>query len=161
MTAPIPTATDAQLRAFAHPMRHRIWREVGTDGATVSQLTNRLGTNKRNDAHHDKVHVAAGLLAPSHTRTVRGGTEQYYVTAVPRLRLPDGTDATRAMFATIAQEVDAAREPLVNHRTVRLTRVQAEALARHLERVVQDLEHAGEREASYGVLVSVYRRPGG
>ena len=158
MTAPIPTATDAQLRAFAHPMRHRIWREVGTDGATVSQLTNRLGTNKGNVAHHVKVLVAAGLLAPSHTRTVRGGTERYYVTTVPRLRLPDGTDATRAMFATIAEEVDAARDPLVNHRTVRLTRVQAEALTRHLERVVQDLEHAGEREASYGVLVGVYRR---
>ena len=158
MTEPVQTATDAQLRAFSHPMRHRIWREVGTDGATVSQLTNWLGTNKGNVAHHVKVLVAAGLLAPSHTRTVRGGTEQYYVTAVPRLRLPDGTDATRAMFATIAEEVDAAREPLVNHRTVRLTRLQAEALARHLERVVHELEPAGEREASYGVLVSVYRR---
>ncbi len=62
------------------------------------------------------------------------------------------------MFATIAEEVDAATEPLVNHRTVRLTRRQAEALTRHLERVVHELEPAGEREASYGVLVSVYRR---
>src|SRR6478736_2910504 len=127
-------------------MRQRIWREVAQDGATVSQLTNRLATNKGNVAHHVKVLVAAGLLAPSHTRTVRGGTEQYYVPAVPRLRLPDGTDATRAMFATIADEVDAAREPLVNHRTIRLTRVQAAALARHLERVVHELEPAGERE---------------
>ncbi|GAA4693907.1 winged helix-turn-helix domain-containing protein [Nocardioides conyzicola] len=158
MTEPVPVATAAQVRAFDHPMRHRIWREVSTGGATVSQLTNRLGTNKGNVAHHVKVLVAAGLLAPSHTRTVRGGTEQYYVTAVPRLRLPDGTDATRAMFATIAEEVDAAREPLVNHRTLRMTRVQAEALTRHLERVVHELEPAGEREASYGVLVSVYRR---
>ena len=105
-----------------------------------------------------KVLVGAGLLEPSRTRTVRGGTEQYYVASVPRLRLPDGTDATRAMFATIADEVDAAREPLVNHRTLRLTARQAEALSRHLERVVAELEPAGEREASYGVLVSVYRR---
>ena len=154
----MPNATDAQLRAFAHPMRHRIWREVGTEGATVSQLTHRLATNKGNVAHHVKVLVAAGLLVPSHTRTVRGGTEQYYVTAVPELRLPAGTDATRAMFATVAEEVDAARRPLVNHRTIRLTLEQAEALARHLDRVVHELEPAGEREASYGVLVSVYRR---
>ena len=62
------------------------------------------------------------------------------------------------MFASIGDEVDAARDPLFNHRTVRLTRPQAEALTRHLERVLHDLEHAGEREASYGVLVSVYRR---
>lgn len=151
--------TDAQLRAFAHPMRQRIWREVGMDGATVSQLTNRLGTNKGNVAHHVKVLVAAGLIAPGRTRTVRGGTEQYYVRTAPRLRLAgDARDATRAMFASIAEEVQAAPAPLLNHRTIRLTRAQAEALARHLDRVVNELEPADARETSYGVLVSVYPR---
>jgi len=156
--APQP-ATAAQLRAFDHPMRHRIWREVGQDGATVSQLTNRLATNKGNVAHHVKVLVAAGLLAPSHTRTVRGGTEQYYLRTAGRLRL-DGDDraAVRAMFDSIGDELEAAPDPLFNHRTVRLTRPQAEALTRHLERVLDELAPAGEREASYGVLVSVYRR---
>ena len=159
MTEPIQTATDAQLRAFSHPMRHRIWREVGTDGATVSQLTNRLGTNKGNVAHHVKVLVGAGLLRPGPTRTVRGGTEQYYVRTAPRLRLAgDARDAARAMFDSIADEVAAAPDPLFNHRTLRLTPHQAQALARHLERVVDELEPAGDREASYGVLVSVYRR---
>jgi hypothetical protein len=156
---PLELATSAQLRAFAHPMRHRIWREVGTDGATVSQLTNRLATNKGNVAHHVKVLVAAELLAPGPTRTVRGGTEQYYVRTAARLRLAGAAkEAGRAMFASIAEEVDAATDPLVNHRTLRLTRPQADALARHLERVVDELEPAGAREASYGVLVSVYRR---
>src|SRR3954469_10337215 len=105
-------------------MRHRIWREVGTGDATVSQLTTRLATNKGNVAHHVKVLVDAGLLVPSRTRTVRGGTEQYYVTSAPRIRLADDTDATRAMFATVAEEVDAAPSPLLNHRTLRLTRPQ-------------------------------------
>ena len=159
MTDPLELATDAQLRAFAHPLRHRIWRDVGPEGATVSQLTHRLRTNKGNVAHHVKVLVAAGLLAPGRTRTVRGGTEQYYVTTAPRLRLTgEVSDATRAMFASIAEELDAADDPLVNHRTIRLTRPQAEALARHLDRVVNELEPAGEREAAYGVLVSVYPR---
>ena len=62
------------------------------------------------------------------------------------------------MFDSIGDELEAAPDPLFNHRTVRLTRPQAEALSRHLERVLDELEPAGEREASYGVLVSVYRR---
>jgi DNA-binding transcriptional ArsR family regulator len=159
VTDPIETTTATQLRAFAHPMRHRIWREVPAEGITVSQLTHRLATNKGNVAHHVKVLVAAGLLAPSHTRTVRGGTEQYYVRTASRLRL-DGDDraAIRAMFDSIGDELEAAPDPLFNHRTVRLTRPQAEALTRHLERVLDELKPAGEREASYGVLVSVYRR---
>jgi len=156
------TTTPAQLRAFDHPMRHRIWREVGADGATVSQLTNRLATNKGNVAHHVKVLVAVGLLRPGPTRTVRGGTEQYYVRTASRLRLDgDARDAARAMFDSIAAEVAAAPDPLFNHRTLRLTRPQAKALAGHLERVLDDLQPAGDREPSYGVLVSVYRRPGG
>ena len=152
-------ATAAQLRAFSHPMRHRIWREVGTDGATVSQLTNRLATNKGNVAHHVKVLVAAGLLAPSRTRTVRGGTEQYYVAIARKLKLEgDVREARQAMFSTIVEELEADPDPLLNHRTIRLTRHQARALADHLDRVTVELEPAGEREASYGVLVSVYRR---
>jgi predicted transcriptional regulator len=158
VTDPLELATGAQLRAFAHPMRHRIWREVGRDGATVSQLANRLATNKGNVAHHVKVLVEVGLLAPGPRRTVRGGTEQYYVTTASRLSVAGDRGATRAMFASVAEEVEAAPDPLVNHRTIRLTRTQAEALARHLDRVVNDLEPAGERETRYGVLVSVYPR---
>src|SRR6478736_804033 len=160
MTDAPDLATAAQLRAFAHPTRQRIWREVGADGATVSQLSHRLATNKGNVAHHVKVLVAAGLLAPSRTRTVRGGTEQYYVATSRRLRLEGGDvrEARQAMFAMIAEELEADPDPLLNYRTVRLTRRQARTLADHLDRVTVELEPAGEREASYGVLVGVYRR---
>ncbi|MGC5166476.1 ArsR/SmtB family transcription factor [Luteimicrobium sp. DT211] len=159
MTDDTDLATPAQLSALGHPMRQRIWRETGAAGATVSQLANRLATNKGNVAHHVKVLVAVGLLAPGRARTVRGGTEQYYVAVTSRLQLDSSaTDATRALLSSVAEEVAAARDPLLNHRTIRLTRRQAEALARHLDRVVTELEPAGEREASYGVLVSVYGR---
>ncbi|MEP9361349.1 helix-turn-helix domain-containing protein [Nocardioides sp. CN2-186] len=159
MTDPTQIASPAQLQAFSHPMRVRIWREVGPDGATVSQLTNRLATNKGNVAHHVKVLVAAGLLAPSRTRTVRGGTEQYYVATSRKLKLAgEVREARHAMFAVVAEELEADPDPLLNYRTIRLTRRQAKALAEHLDRVTVELEPAGEREASYGVLVSVYRR---
>lgn len=62
------------------------------------------------------------------------------------------------MLASVAEELRQSHKPLLNHRTVRLTRTQAEALARHLDRVVNELAPAGPREATYGVLVSVYRR---
>jgi DNA-binding transcriptional ArsR family regulator len=152
--------TPEQLRAFAHPLRHRIWRELGAEGATVSQLAHRLPTNKGNVAHHLGVLVAAGLVVKGRTRTVRGGTEQYYERTADRLRLDADADgsAVAAMLASVAEEVARAREPLLNHRTVRLTRQQADALARHLDRVVTELPAAGPREAAYGVLVSVYRR---
>lgn len=158
MEPPITVATAAQTQALAHPTRHRIWREVGSEGATVSQLTHRLKINKGNVAHHVKVLVDVGLLRPDRTRTVRGGTEQYYVKLVTRLSVEHDESATRAMLASIADEMVAADDPMINHRTIRLTRRQARALAEHLDRVVNDLSPAGADEPSYGVLVSVYRR---
>ena len=35
-----------QARALARTMRHRLLQEVGADGATISQLANRIRTNK-------------------------------------------------------------------------------------------------------------------
>jgi len=141
-------------------MRHRIWREIGRDGATISQLTHRLATNKGNVAHHLKVLVAAGLVAKGTTRTVRGGTEQYYVHTSRRLRFDAGDSGTStvAMLSSVADEVTQDPSPLLSLRTVRMTRKQADALARHLDSILKTLEPAGPREASYGVLVGVYRQ---
>ena len=160
MTDPIATGTPEQLRAFAHPTRQRIWRELGSEGATVSQLAHRLPSNKGNVAHHLAVLVRSGLVRKGRTRTVRGGTEQYYERSAQRVRFGpgDGGSATTALLVSVAEELSGAPAPLLSHRTVRLTRQQATALARHLDRVVTELEPASEREATYGVLVSVYRR---
>ncbi|TYL55224.1 helix-turn-helix domain-containing protein [Nocardioides sp. BGMRC 2183] len=155
---PVTHTTPDQTRALAHPTRHQIWRATGSEGATVSQLTHRLRINKGNVAHHVKVLVDVGLLRPDRRRTVRGGTEQYYVTTAGRVSVGDDESATRAMLASITEEVVEATDPLLNHRTIRLTRRQAQALATHLERVVDDLAPAGSAESTYGVLVSVYRR---
>lgn len=157
MEPPISRATPTQVQALAHPTRHRIWRATGSDGATVSQLTHRLRINKGNVAHHVKVLVDVGLLRPDRTRTVRGGTEQYYVTTASRVSVDDDQDAVRAMLASVGEDLAGAEDPLINHRTLRLTRHQARALAEHLDRVVNDLRPASPAEPTYGVLVSVYR----
>src|SRR3954451_1356722 len=142
---------------MSHPTRHRLLVELGEDGATVSQLANRLMTNKGNVAHHLKVLVDAGLVRRGRTRTVRGGTEQYFVRAARRFRFEQAPDALAAMMTNLAVELAGDQQALLNHRVLRLTRRQAGALAAHLDAIVSKLEPAGDRERRYGVVVSVYR----
>ena len=149
-----------QARALAHPMRHRLLQEVGTDGATISQLANRIRTNKGNVAHHLGVLVDAGLLQRGRTRTVRGGTEQYFERTARRIRFEGGPEgvATTAMMQTLNEDLIGDPGALFNHRILRMTRSQAAAVARHLDETVHGLRPAGARERTYGVVVSVYRR---
>ncbi|MFC5289898.1 helix-turn-helix domain-containing protein [Actinokineospora guangxiensis] len=154
-------SSPAQMRAFAHPTRHRIWRDLGADGATISQLANRLRTNKGNVAHHLGVLERAGLVRRDRTRTVRGGTERYFVKTSRRVRFDSGDtgEATRAMLAAIADEVPVDDDQtLLLHRVVRLTAAQARALREHLESVVDQVPPANAREVEHGVLVGLYRR---
>ena len=153
----LETTTPEQLKALAHPLRNRILFGLG-DGATVSQLSTRLGTNKGNVAHHLAVLERAGLVRRAHTRQVRGGTEQYFTRVARRLRTPPGTGHTAALLQAVAEEVDRSpTESLLNLRRVRLTRAQARALAQHLERLVDELPDAGPTEPTHGVLVSVFQ----
>lgn len=142
-------------RALSHPTRHRLLLELGT-GATISQLAHRLEINKGSVSHHLAVLVDAGLVRRDRTRTVRGGTEQYYVKTAQKIEF--GGDALPGMLANLNRELAADPDALLNHRILHLTRRQAEHLSRHLDQVVHGLEPAGEREPTFGVVVSVYRR---
>jgi predicted ArsR family transcriptional regulator len=144
-------------KAMAHPTRHRLLLELGQDGATISQLANRLAINKGNVAHHLNVLVQVGLVRRGRTRTVRGGTEQYFVRAARRFKFEQAPDALAAMMDNLTVELAGDKQALLDHRVLRLTRRQAAALAVHLDAVVNNLVPAGERERRYGVLVSVYR----
>ena len=158
----IDDALDASgpqyAKAMSHPARHRLLLELGQDGATISQLANRLNTNKGNVSHHLNVLVQAGLARRDRTRTVRGGTEQYYVRTAHRIRFENAPDALSAMMTNLADELAADPDALINHRVLHLTRAQAAALATHLDSIVHSLRPAEEREPQHGVLVGVYRR---
>ncbi|SDP12417.1 Helix-turn-helix domain-containing protein [Pedococcus dokdonensis] len=156
----LDTTDPRQLKALAHPLRNRILFALGPDGATVSQLAKKLSTNKGNVAHHLAVLEGAELVRRGPRRQVRGGTEQYFVRAARRLRTPVGSRSghTAALLQAVAEEIEASpAETLLNLRRIRLTRAQAAALSRHLERVVDELQEAGPREADHGVLVSVFQ----
>jgi DNA-binding transcriptional ArsR family regulator len=152
-----------QARALGHPTRHRLLLELGENGATVSQLAHRLMINKGNVAHHLAVLVEAGLVRKGPTRTVRGGTEQYYVRAAGRVKFEGGPDnvALSAMMTNLTSELAGDDRALLNHRILRLTERQATALASHLDTIVHSLEPAGPREQRYGIVVSVYRHGAG
>lgn len=156
----VHATSAAQLHAMSHPSRHTLLRAITPDGATISQLSNRLGMNKGNVAHHLAVLCRAGLARKGPTATVRGGTEQYFIPAARTVRFGPGEDgvATKAMLLTVAEEIGTDDDHLLHHRVLRLTRVQAQALRDHLDTVVQDLPPANPGEEQYGVLVSVYRR---
>ena len=160
----LETTDPRQLKALAHPLRNRILFALGPDGATVSQLAKSLSTNKGNVAHHLAVLEGAELVRRGARRQVRGGTEQYFVRAARRLRTPRGSRAghTAALLQAVAEEVDASpTDSLLTLRRIRLTPVQAAALSRHLERLVEELPEAGPHDADHGVLVSVFRARGG
>ena len=153
------TDTD-QLRALGHPARMRLLLSLGADGATVSQLAGRLGTNKGNVAHHLAVLEKAGLVRRGRTRTVRGGTEQYFERVARRIRTPGGAASghTAALLQTVAEEVDAAPgEPLLHLRRLRMPPPAAQALADHLDRLVADLPDGRPTDPMVSVLVGLYR----
>ena len=153
------TDTD-QLHALGHPARMRLLLSVGLDGATVSQLATRLGTNKGNVAHHLAVLEKAGLVRRGRTRTVRGGTEQYFERVARRIRTPGGAASghTAALLRTVAEEVDAAPgDPLLHLRRLRMSPQQAAALAAHLDRLVGELPEGRAADPLYSVLIGAYR----
>lgn len=161
---PIAEQLDAdspeQVRALSHPLRHRLLRALPAEGATVSQLSRLAKTNKGNVSHHLRVLLDAGLVVRGHTRTVRGGTEQYWLPVARRLRFPagDGGESTHAMLQAIAEEIPLGEDHLFNNRQVRMTAQQAQHLSAHLERLVDELPAGDPGLPTYSIIVSVYRR---
>ena len=154
-------ASAPQVVALAHPTRVRIWTELGSGDRTISQLARRLGINKGSVSHHLDVLVHADLVRRSTDRTVRGGTEQYYTRVASRLIVPHerGPDtASHAMMLELLHDVDADKRPRVHQRNVRLTPAQAASLARHLDRLLHNLQPADERHPLYGVATAIYRK---
>jgi predicted ArsR family transcriptional regulator len=157
MTDDMDATGPEYAKALSHPTRHRLLLELNEDGATISQLANRLTTNKGNIVHHLNVLIRAGLVRRGRTRTVRGGTEQYYVRAAKRIRFDLMPDSLVAMMSNLTEELAGDQHALFNHRVLRLTSRQADALAAHLDAIVNNLEPASDRDQRYGVIVSVFR----
>jgi DNA-binding transcriptional ArsR family regulator len=149
------------FKALAHPTRQRLLLALGQRPATVSQLAAELGIHKGNVAHHLKVLADAGLIAPSGTRRVRGGTEQYYSRTARRLDYsgPQAGEATAAAFQVVADEISRARpDPFVVLRTLRLTPQRAERLLATL-RELSEVADEDDDQPAYRLLLGLYQPP--
>ncbi|MGY0234336.1 helix-turn-helix domain-containing protein [Longispora urticae] len=147
-----------QFKALGHPLRQRLMFALG-EPTTLRQLTDRLGAQKGNVAHHLKVLREAGMIVIVATRRVRGGTEQYFQRAARRFDLPPQEPGpTAAMFGAVAEELAAAEDdPLLMLRHIRLTAAQADRLRATLTELATGLEPADPSEARHGLLISLYR----
>ena len=152
-------ASPEQFKAMAHPLRQRLLFAL-IQPATISQLAVAMGSQKGNIAHHLKVLREAGMVRVVATRTVRGGTEQYYQRTVRRYDLA-GEQAmahTPLLVRAVADElVGAAPEPYLVLRNIRLTADQVARLTDELTRLSDELTDAGPGEHRYGLLLTLYR----
>lgn len=154
-------STPEHFKALAHPMRQRLLLALGEDPATLSQLAARFDTHKGNVSHHLRVLLSAGLITPAGTRSVRGGTEQYYRRTARRLDYsgPQAGAATAAAFEVIATEISEAQpEPFVVWRTIRLSDEQVVRLTATL-RDLSETAESDEGEPRYRLLLGLYRPP--
>jgi DNA-binding transcriptional ArsR family regulator len=139
-------------------MRHRLLFALGQGDATISQLAATLGSNKGNIAHHLRVLTEAGLVRQSDTRSVRGGTEQYYRQTSRGLSYGDAP-TTEVAFRALAADIAAAEpDPFLVLRYLRLTPSRATQLLATLRAIAEQTEDEDAAdEIRYGLLVGLYQ----
>lgn len=163
MTEPevLQLSSAQQHSALGHPLRLRLLFTLGEGEATISQLAVRLETRKGNIAHHLKVLLGAGLVLATHSRQVRGGTEQYYARAARRFELvgEDTRSQTSIAVRVVADEIAAApADPFLLLRHLRLTGEQVTALIETLTEVAHGLAEAPADQPRHTLLLGVYQR---
>lgn len=155
--------TPEQFAALGHPLRQRLLFVLGHRPATISQLAVQLAVAKGGVAHHLKVLKEAGLVHVTHTRQVRGGTEQYYQRTARRMLVAEPqTAGTAAMMGAFAHELDRAQgETVVTLRHLRMSPERARELGEVLARLVDEAEEGPEDGPVHGVLVAMYEQARG
>lgn len=123
-----------QVKAFDHPLRHRIIGRLGQAPATVSMLAEEFGRPAGTIGHHTKVLEDAGLVEVVRTRMVKGITERWLGRSAATFAFPDQVGQVRKgtwmlqQFARAQQHAaDSGSDP--NLLTVRIARIP-EARAR-------------------------------
>jgi DNA-binding transcriptional ArsR family regulator len=79
------TATLAQLKALADPLRYRIFENLISGARTAKQMAEQMGTPPTRLYHHFHVLRKAGLIRAAGTRPKRGTIEKYFEATVDRI----------------------------------------------------------------------------
>ena len=101
--ASTPTATLAQLKALADPLRYQIFEHLIAEPRSAKQMAHRLKTHPTRLYHHFRVLEKVGLIRPAGTRQARGAVEKYFQAVVDRVEMrPARTGRGRLVPALLA-----------------------------------------------------------
>jgi DNA-binding transcriptional ArsR family regulator len=171
------TATLAQLKALADPLRYRIFENLVSNPRTAKQMAEQMGTHPTRLYHHFHVLRKAGLIRAAGTRRKRGTVEKYFEATVDRIEA--GGASVRMAAALIPALLEGVLEstqadlqhaaapqrkrpehvrPYLKRYRIRVTpqlaaeiRAQLDALARLCERA-----SAGGDHDEFGVTLAFY-----
>jgi DNA-binding transcriptional ArsR family regulator len=172
------TATLAQVRALADPLRYRVFENLMGEPRTAKQMAEHLGTHPTRLYHHFRVLERAGLIRPSGTKQKRGTTEKYFKAAVERIDagprsagMPSAVVSVllEGVLGTTLVDMQRASKPLGGKRParavpylkryrIRATREQAAEIRARLDALADLCERASEPEGSteFGLTLAFY-----
>jgi len=103
--------TIAEMRAFAHPIRLRLYELFAESPRTTMQVAAILGEPPTRLYHHVNALQRSGLLRLKETRPIRGAVEKYFEAVRPKrisaegiLASPAARQSARAAAATVFEQ---------------------------------------------------------
>lgn len=174
------TATLAQVKALADPLRYRIFENLIAEPRTAKQMALHMGTHPTRLYHHFHVLEKAGLIRAAGTRHKRGTVEKYFQAAVDRLELGDGSgDMQAALVSALLEgvlgstlaDLQRARtprgkrsrhaQPYVKRYRMRATPEHAAEIRSRLEALAELCERVSAREGAreVGLTLAFYESP--
>jgi DNA-binding transcriptional ArsR family regulator len=145
----------AQFKALGHPLRHKLLITLRQRPATFAQLAAAVGSTKGTVGYHVRILEQAGLVRATHTKRVRGGTEQYFEATSERLTIKDG--GAFLIRAALGEMVpDEPDKTVLRH--LWLSPAQHKDLVAALKTFGAEYQDQDEETGPpYGLLVSLYR----
>jgi DNA-binding transcriptional ArsR family regulator len=169
------TATLAQVKALADPLRFRVFENLLGQPRTARQMAEHLGTHPTRLYHHFRVLETAGLIRPAGTRQKRGTTEKYFQAVGDRietgaLSAAVSTALLEGVLGSTLADIRQARRPAAGGRRatmyvkryrIRATREQAAWIQARLNALAEWCETvSGPADATeFGVTLAFYETP--
>lgn len=151
-----------QVKAFDHPLRHRIIGRLGQAPATVSILAEEFGRPPGTVGHHTKVLEEAGLVEVVRTREINGITERWLGRSAATFEFPEEVGPVRKgswmleQFAR-AQQHAAACDTDPNLLTVRIARIPEARAREWYDRLLElAVEFSGEEPGGETTYTAVF-----
>lgn len=162
------SATLAEARALAHPLRLRILRLCLDQALTNKELATRLERRPATVLHHVRALLATGFLAEEPSRPgPRGAREKPYRATGKSWRM-DVTDTgeasavRRAVLDAVAAEIDEAGEEAVlesARMALRLQPAELDNLQRRLRDLIGDYSRSDDPAGDpVAMLIMLHRR---